>query len=289
MTVKKGEDRPAPRTSAVTLFRRGGESHPPKPLARRLVSPQIRARDIFSGDAPDALVNSARVWSSLNRIDLDFAVLAGNGLFPRADAESAAMRFDLLRTQMLHALAERGWSRIGITAPRRGCGASFIAANLALSFARRPDGSTVLIDLDLRHPALARQFGLADVPPLRAFLMDDQPLESHFLRYGQGLALGLNGRAEPDPGAILHARACDMALEAVSVQLEPGLILFDLPPLLEGDEVLALKPQLDAVILVADGTRTSPADLNACTRLLDGQVPILTAILNRGEDAARTR
>ena len=127
------------------------------------------------------------------------------------------------------------------------------------------------------------------MPPLRAYLMDDQPLESHFLRYGPGLALGANGRAEADPSSILHGRACDLALDAIGVQLEPGLILYDLPPLLDGDEVLALKPQLDAVILVADGTSTSPADLNASARLLDGKLPILAVILNRGEDAARTR
>lgn len=289
MTAKKEDSRPPARSANVTLFRRQGEPLPPALPERRPVAAQIRARDIFSGTTPAALVNSARVWSSLNRIEPDLPALAGNGLFPRAEAEGPAMRFDLLRTQMLHALAERGWSRIGVTAPRRGCGASFVAANLALSFARRPDGRTVLVDLDLRRPALARLFGLADVPPLRAYLMDDQPLESHFLRFGSGLALGLNGRAEQDPSAILHARACDLSLEAISVQLEPGLIIHDLPPLLEGDEVLTLQPQLDAVLLVADGTRTSPADLNACVRLLDGHLPILAAILNRGEDAARTR
>lgn len=289
MASKREDDRSAARPTNVTLFRRQADSPAAAVPERRPAPSQIRARDIFSGAAPAIMVNSARVWSSLNRIEPDFATMAGNGLFPRADAASPAQRFDLLRTQMLHALAERGWSRIGVTAPRRGCGASFVAANLALSFARRPDGRTVLVDLDLRHPALARLFGLADVPPLRAYLMDEQPLEAHFLRCGPGLALGPNGRAESDPSAILHSRVCDLALDAITIQLEPGVILYDLPPILEGDEVLALKPQLDAVILVADGTSTSPADVNACTRLLEGKLPILAAILNRGEDAARTR
>lgn len=289
MAANREENRPSARPANVTLFRRQSDALPQVPAERRPAAPQIRARDIFPNSAPAALVNSARVWASLNRIEPDLETLAGNGLFPMAEEAGPAQRFDLLRTQMLHALAERGWSRIGLTAPRRGCGTTLIAANLALSFARRPDSRTVLVDLDLRRPALARLFGLTDVPPLRPYLSEDQPLESHFLRIGTGLALGANGRGESDPSSILHGRACDIALDAIAAQLEPGVILYDLPPLLDGDEVLALKPQLDAVILVADGTSTSPGDLNACTRLLDGQLPILAAILNRGEDAARTR
>lgn len=287
MTADKGEDRRSPRPSSMTLFRRNREATPPVSADRRPGAVQIRGRDIFPGTTPLPLINSTRVWASLNIVTPDPVLLAGNGLFPKAEPNSAAARFDLLRTQMLHALAERGWSRIGITAPRRGCGATFVAANLALSFARRPEGRTVLVDLDLRRPALAALFGLADCPPLRGFLVEDQPLESHFLRIDRGLALGPNGRAEADPASILHARACDLALDAVSAQLEPGLVIFDLPPLLGGDEVLALKPQLDALLLVADGTSTSAADLTACTRLLDGQVPILAVILNRGEDAEK--
>lgn len=277
------------KANTVTLFGRQRAAAPAPAPASDLPLPQIRSRDIFSGATPVPLINSARAWASLNAVVPDEAVMAGNGLFPRPDHDGPAQRFDLLRTQILHALADRGWSRIGVTAPRRGAGASFVAANLALSFARRPDGRTVIVDLDLRHPALAMRLGLAEVPPLRGYLLEGQPLESQFLRFGSGLALGLNGQPEADPASVLHARACDLALDAISVQLEPGLVIFDLPPLLEGDEVLSLKGQLDAVILVSDGTSTSPAELTAAARLLDGRIPILAVLLNRGEDAGKLR
>lgn len=284
MTTDHRDERRPGRGAGVSLFRRGPAAPSPD---RRAGQPQIRARDEASSPMLLPLVNSARVWSSLNPVTPDPDVMARNGLFPISTTGSAAVRFDLLRTQMLLALAERGWTRIGVTAPTRGCGASHVALNLALSFARRPEGRTVLVDLDLRAPVLARRLGLADMPPLRDYLADGQPIEAQFRRIGQTLALGLNGRAEPDPGPLLQSHAGALALDAIAAHLEPGLILFDLPALLEDDEVLALRDQLDAVLLVTDGTRTSPADLRAAARLLEGRLPLLAVILNRGEEAGR--
>lgn len=66
--------------------------------------------------------------------------------------------------------------------------------------------------------------------------------------------------------------------------LEPDLMIFDLPPALASDDVLALAPQLDAVLLVIDGTQSAPDRVRACLRLFEGQVPVLGTVLNRARD-----
>ena len=43
----------------------------------------------------------------------------------------------------------------------------------------------------------------------------------------------------------------------------------------------AFLPQVDGVLLVADGTRTVAEEIAACERVLDGQTQVLGVILNR--------
>src|SRR5690242_9058468 len=60
--------------------------------------------------------------------------------------------FDLLRTQTLQAMTANGWRLLAVTSPTAGCGKTFTAINLALSIARQPDSSVLLMDMDLQKP-----------------------------------------------------------------------------------------------------------------------------------------
>lgn len=204
----------------------------------------------------------------------------------RADAE-AAMGFDILRTQLLQALLARGWRRIAVTSPTHGAGKSFVAANLAFSLARRPDSRTVLVDLELRRPALAGMLG-AKAAPIEGFL-SGAPCERHFRRIGQTLAVGLNDRPVSRAAELLQSPAAGRALGSMIAQLDPEVVIYDLPPALGSDDLLAMLPQIDAVLLVADGTRTTAAEIRICERMLDNKVPLLGVVLNRAQDRDLTR
>jgi Mrp family chromosome partitioning ATPase len=233
-------------------------------------------------------VNPARVWDSLNALQPDGQWLQRNGLFPNASLDPASAAFDVLRTRIVQALGDRGWSRVAVTAPTAGCGTSFVAANLALSLARRPDSRAALVDLDLGKPSQSHLFGQPDAPALAEFLRSEQPLESQLVRLGRTLALGLNGQAVADPATVLHHPAFAGALEALREQLAPDVVLLDLPPVLGRDEVISVLPHVDAVLLVTDGTRTAPDHIRAVERLLAGRTPILGIVLNRAQDRPRS-
>ncbi len=230
-----------------------------------------------------------RAWNALTPVELDPARLARNGLFLRSGTDPAVAAFDILRTRTLLAMRDNGWQRIAVTSPTHGCGKSLVAANLALSFARRPDCRTVLIDLDLRRPGLAALFALRETEPLRDMLTGAQPAEQHLLRASPTLALGLNGSPVEDPSTLLQSHDIAGVIAAMTETLAPGAILFDLPPALVTDDVIALLPQVDAVLLVADGTRTTAAEVVSCERLFGGRVPLLGVVLNRAQDLSLTR
>ncbi len=250
---------------------------------------QRTGREIFM--APVALTpfNPARVWESITEITPNPDFLARNGLFADAAQSPITRSFDMLRTRVLQTLADRNWTRIAVTSPTHGCGKSFVAANLALSMARLPSCRTVLMDLELRDPQLAQLFGQKDATPLIEYLMGEQPLEGHFRRIGRNLALALNGEAVPRAAELLQDPEFANAMGALRDLLQPDVVIMDLPPALASDDVISLADQVDAVILVTDGTTTTPEDVRACERLFEGRIPVLGTVLNRAQDRALGR
>lgn len=284
MPADKPGTRQDMRGTGVSLFRSGHQTASP-PVTLDLAT----GREIFSAPLPPSLVNPAKVWESLSPVTLSPAILTQNGLFLEVSDHPAAVAFDILRSRLLHGLAEKGWKRIAVTSPTHGCGKSFVATNLALSLARRPASRTALIDLDLRRPELARILGIREEHPLAEFLSGEQPLESIFHRHGRTLALGLNGAPVEKASETLHDPDTVAALSAMLEQLDPEVVIYDLPPALVNDDLLALAPCIDAVLLITDGTKTSPEDIRACERMLDGRIPLMGVVLNRAQDFSAGR
>lgn len=286
MVNSKVDKDAAPRSetahpTGVSLFRRGKVSTDPT-----VTYDLMTGRDIFSHGLPSLALNPVKVWESLATVRLSPEHLLGNGLFPMTSDDPAAAAFDHLRSRLLHGLAQKGWRRVAVSSPTHGCGKSFVACNLALSLARRADSRTVLIDLDLRRPRLAGILGIDDAPPLMDYLSGEQPLEAIFRRFGSTLAFGLNGTPVPMAAEVLHSPETVMALSAVSELLDPEVVLIDLPPVLAGDDILAVAGLVDAVLLVTDGSRTSPEEIRATERVLEGRIPLLGVVLNRAEEPA---
>ncbi|WP_255731554.1 exopolysaccharide biosynthesis protein [Phaeobacter sp. B1627] len=196
-----------------------------------------------------------------------------------------ARAFDLLRTRLLHTLRERGWKRVGICAPTSGCGASFTAANLALSLSRVAGSRTLLMDLNLRNPGIARAMGLERTAlytgDMQGFLRGDIRLEDHLLAASDSLALGLSSSICANASEILHEMRSSATLDDMMQRTRADVALFDLPAVLEHDDVSAFLPQVDGVLLVSDGSKTTASHLNACENLLAGQTQLLGVVLNR--------
>lgn len=232
------------------------------------------------------------------RADVDAAWAALPMVAPSADAftgprkplnaldrnSAAGAALDELRTQLLRVAKTNSWRRIGITSPTRGCGRSFIAAGLAASLARLEYLRVLLLDMDLAAPDLARLLGIQAPGPICDNLADAPPVDSWLLRVGDNLALGLNDKAVDNAAELVQNPDLVLGLRGVIDTLEPDLVIHDLPPLLNDTASMAFLPQLDAVLLVADGTRTLAGDIVECERILEGQVPLLGVILNKSED-----
>jgi Mrp family chromosome partitioning ATPase len=228
---------------------------------------------------------SAAGWSELEAVELDPRHLEAHRVIAQSREDPAHVAFDVLRTRLLRAFKKQGWTRLGITSPDKGCGKTFVATNLALSLSRQADIRAVLIDLDLRSPAVAKVLGIRHSEPVRWFLQGDVPLAKYLRRVGGNLAVGLNSERVRDAAEVLLAPHTAVALDTIRDRLAPDVVIYDLPPMLTGDDVLGFLPQLDCVLLVVGGGRTRPEQVTECERLLADQIHLLGVLLNQAEGA----
>ncbi|WP_336427255.1 CpsD/CapB family tyrosine-protein kinase [Roseovarius sp. E0-M6] len=238
--------------------------------------------------SPPAMRLSGSAWNELPSIPIQGR--ANDALrvqrFVAGEDDRVIRVIDDLRTQLLRSLESETWKRIAITAPSVGCGATFTALNLALSMSRIPEFRTVLMDMNQRDPAIARALNLRGRSDIGKFLTGEVPAREHLLRFSDTLALGLNTERPLNPSERLHSRRAHIALDNMIADLDPDIVLYDLPPMLDYDDVSAFLPQVDGVLLVADAKRTLGSQIEECERRLAGKTPLLGVILNRGRNDA---
>lgn len=171
---------------------------------------------------------------------------------------------------------------MAVAAPTPGCGATFTAVNLALSLARVPGSRTVLLDLNQRAPGVGDALDIHGVGNTPDFLTGELPAVGHLVKCSDTLALGLMDEADDRAAAErLHSADCAEALNRMCDEMDPELVLFDLPAVLGYDDFAAFLPRVDAVLLVADATKTTAAQISACEEIIDSQSQLLGVVLNR--------
>ena len=75
-------------------------------------------------------------YNKSRRVSTPQAKLSENRLIAGNKSDPRATAFRLLRTQVLHAMRENGWTSVAVTGPTSGVGKSLIAANLAVSICK---------------------------------------------------------------------------------------------------------------------------------------------------------
>lgn len=197
------------------------------------------------------------------------------------EEDEVAASFNQLRTSLLKSLRSEGYSRIAVSAPTSGCGTTFCTAQLALSLARTPGLRTVVLDMNLRRPGLARELDMPGGGDIPGFLAGEVRPSDHLVRVGNQLALGLGQGPEPEADHLMVSEEAAYAVGNLMDRMTPDVLICDMPPVLEQDDLSAFLPQIDGVLLVADATQTLPEHIAACERVLLGQTRVLGVVLNQ--------
>jgi protein-tyrosine kinase len=228
------------------------------------------------------------IWAELAAFEPDPGLMRRNRIVTFDRGDPVHTTFDMMRTKTLRLMREKGWKTLGVTSPTTGCGKTTMLINLAFSFAHQPDMRTVVMDVDLRRPALGRLLGITQPQSMASVLQGTREAAENFVRYGDNLAIGTNTKGIRNSSELLQHAATAPALVELKAQFKPDILLFDLPPMLVNDDVMAFTPRLDCVLLVAAAERSRIDEIDKCEQDLAEHTNVLGVVLNKcrypGED-----
>ena len=168
---------------------------------------------------------------------------------------------------------------IGIFSP--GCreGRTLACANLALELSRA-GRRVLLVDADLRHPAVGKLFGIGEPEGGLTALLEGSKASGFVVPSGQtNLWLLPNPTAPANPSALLQGGQLEGIIRELSEQYDH--VIFDTPPALDSAEALALSARLEGALLLARWDATSARDLSKTTeRLRAAGAPLMGSVLN---------
>ncbi|WP_436640340.1 CpsD/CapB family tyrosine-protein kinase [Microbaculum sp. FT89] len=222
-------------------------------------------------------------WPGLKRFKPDFSALRDNRIVTGSRFEPANAAFEVLRTKVLRLMREYGWRSIIVTSPTAGCGKSVVTINLAFSMARMADRHVALLDLDLRRPSMAKYLKLEAPVPMEKFLSGAATVEDIFVSWQDALAIAATESMVADPTGLLQSPSARAAIARVHEELQPDVIVCDMPPVFDSGDVLAFASNVDCVLLVAAAGKTKVSEIEACERELAAFTNVLGVVLNKCE------
>ena len=233
---------------------------------------------------PPADTSNVRRFQS---VTLDPELLERNCILPQVADEGALRAYKILRTRVLRRLQTNNWHTFSVTGVTAGEGKTLTAINLAMALAQDVSTWVFLVDLDLHRPRVGEYLGLGGARSQRGlsdYMLGDASLESVTYTPGlERLAVIPNFQALGNSSELLTSPRMQDLLRELEAERPRRIIVFDMPPVLASDDVLAFGPQLDGLLLVvAEGT-TDRAQLRRAKEVL-AEMNLLGVVLNRSAE-----
>jgi protein-tyrosine kinase len=193
-------------------------------------------------------------------------------------APAAREQYRRLATALHHAQSESGIKVVMIASSVPSEGKTLTAANLAMTLSESYHRRVLLIDADLRRPALHKILKIAASPGLTETLLASREQELRVHRISSHLAVLPAGKAAADPMvALASPRMLSILAEARELF---DWVIVDTPPIGLLSDANLLTKSVDGVIFVVKAGST-PYDL--VKRGLDALGPdrLLGVVLNR--------
>ena len=138
-----------------------------------------------------------------------------------------------------------------VTSAVGGEGKSITAANLALSLSQDYDHSVLLIDADLRRPALHHLFNVSPDSGLSDCIAEDRDIGSALLTLGNGnLSFLPSGKRKENPVELYSSQRMQRALRDMKYRYPDRYIIIDMPPVLLFAETKMFSSFVDGIIFV---------------------------------------
>lgn len=195
--------------------------------------------------------------------------LEKNRIFAFNKNDPASVTFDVLRTQILQVMEEKGWRTLAITSPSPAVGKTVVAINLAMSIAQKTNKTAMLVDFDLRQPRIGAYLGIPMEKSLNDLLDGDVELPDVLVNPDiPRLVVLPTMYAANNPAETLSSRKVSTLIKDLRERYESRIIIFDLPSLLHSDDAISVLPQIDCILMVVANGMSSKREIEDSLRHL---------------------
>lgn len=225
---------------------------------------------------------------TVRRVATDPGAIREAGLLLHDAAGPQAQVFHQLGAQVQQ-LMERNRSQVlAVTSSGPRDGRTFVAINLAIALAESGSRPALLVDFDLHEPRVHQRFGFVPTVGIDDCLQGDtDPADALVCPEGYpGLQLLPARSAVDDASKLLESGRASDLFEAIGRLTRTRLVVFDLPPLLDRPDALALAQRAGAVLFVIADDHSRRSDVSRCLELLR-DVPVVGTVLNCCHDPTR--
>jgi protein-tyrosine kinase len=212
-------------------------------------------------------------------------VMERNKLIPAIEDKAAITAYKVLRTRVLQRMRSNGWRSLIVTGAGSGEGKTLTACNLAVSISKDVNQSVFLVDLDLQHSSVAKNFGLDVKLGLSDYLTGNAEIEDIIYAPDDMDRIAIIPNREPveHSSDLIASPRMKALMKWIKDRASKPLAIFDMPPVLSCDDVLAFLPSADAVLLVTSEGITERSALEKTLDML-GDADLLGVVLNRSRE-----
>ncbi len=207
---------------------------------------------------------------------------ASRGVVARGDGPSGVSEsFRAVRTGISFSLPAQGPGRnvIMLTSPGPEEGKSLNSVNLAVTMAKS-DQKVLLVDADLRKPAVGRMLELGDGPGLSEALAGTTSLDDAVVKTGiENLWALRSGAIPPNPSELLGSQRMKDLIAEMGSKFDYTVI--DTPPAGVVTDPLVIAPSVHGVVLViSSGTTRKKAAVHCAEQMERARANVLGVVLN---------
>ena len=266
-----------------------------KKLAETGIHPVLRAppeapREVLPRrapvSAPDAEVVAARTERArtLPVASVDARVMEERGVLLAVEDPAAHRSCRILRTRVQQRMRAQGWHSLAVTAVGVGDGKTLTAINLAISLARDVNTWVYLVDLDLQRPSVSSYLGMQFDKGLSDYLAGQAQFDEIIYSPGvERLAVIPNANVVALSSDVLGSPRAHELCKSLAGEVPRPIVIYDMPPLLMGDDVLKFAPNVDSTLFVVSEGVTSRASLLKANEVLQ-EMNLLGVVLNRSTE-----